>query len=157
MRCGGLVSHNRNDRCDRYNYMETKLKMALVIVNNNSLTSNHSFESFHVVYYGKSQKIEKIKIWKIYLFLMPSLPSQNGRIVAIPYPQTFFTAKLFDFFFTDTWVSGSILAKKQNRLKGKSERGDCDNYSSLLKDRERDNIALLTTTFNSFSGESVCE
>ena len=46
-------------------------------------------------------KNKKMKITKIYLFLLPPLPSQDGRraVVRTPHPPTFFTAKIFEKIF----------------------------------------------------------
>ena len=61
-------------------------------------------------------KNKKIKIRKIYLFLLPLLPSQNGEwegggvgggLLQPPYPQRFSR----QFFFIDTWVSGQRVGK----------------------------------------------
>ena len=59
------------------------------------------------VFQEHSQKTEgknkKMKITKIYLFFLPTLPSQDGggRIVATPPPPppTLFTAKILENFF----------------------------------------------------------
>ena len=61
-------------------------------------------------------KIKKMKTTKIYLFLLPPLPSQNGGVVAGPPPppptsQLFFMAKIFETFFIDTLVSGQRVGK----------------------------------------------
>ena len=58
--------------------------------------------------YDKKKKNKKIKITKIYLFLLPSLPSQDGGGV-VATPPTFFTAKIFEFFFRiymGIWTNG---------------------------------------------------
>ena len=82
-------------------------------------------------------KNKKIKTTKIYLFLLPPLPSQNGWVVATPpplplHPGTFFTAKIFEIFFhryMGIWTNGwkidrmAILAKTQKWYEGKSEKG----------------------------------
>ena len=85
-------------------------------------------------------KNKKIKTTKIYLLLLPPLPSLDGGGVLPPHPPTFFTAKTFEFFSIDKWVSGrrvgkcqkecmvmygsmAILAKTQKRHEGKSEMG----------------------------------
>ena len=42
------------------------------------------------------RKNKKMKITKIYLFLLPPVPSQDGGgVVASPHPSTFFTVKTF--------------------------------------------------------------
>ena len=59
-------------------------------------------------------KNKKIKIRKIYLFLLPLLPSQNGEwegggvgggVVAAPLPATFFTA-IFFHRYMGIWTKG---------------------------------------------------
>ena len=48
----------------------------------------------------------KIKINKIYLVLLPPLPSQDGGVVVLP---TFFTAKIFETFlnrYMGIWTKG---------------------------------------------------
>ena len=44
-------------------------------------------------------KNKKIKITKIYLFLLPPLPSQDGGLLKPPLSPTFFTAKILEIFF----------------------------------------------------------
>ena len=61
-------------------------------------------------------KTKKMKIMKIYLFFLPTLPSQDGggRIVATPphpHPQRFSQQKFLKIFFIDTWVSGQRVGK----------------------------------------------
>ena len=57
-------------------------------------------------------KNKKIKIRKIYLFLLPPLPFQDGEggggggLFQSSLSSTFFTAKLKKKNFIDTWVSG---------------------------------------------------
>ena len=57
-------------------------------------------------------KSKKMKTTKIYLFLLPPLPSQDGGVVAAPpppQPPTFSTAKIFEFFFhryMGIWTKG---------------------------------------------------
>ena len=77
-------------------------------------------------------KNKKIKAAKIYSFLQPTLPSQDGGVVAAPpHPPTFFTATVFEKIFhrcMDIWTKGgkidrmAILAKTQKWYEGKSER-----------------------------------
>ena len=54
---------------------------------------------------------KKMKTAKIYLFLQPPLPSQDGRVVATPHPQLFSLQKFLKIFFIDTWVSGQRVGK----------------------------------------------
>ena len=52
------------------------------------------------------RKNKKMKITKIYLFLLPPLPSQDkGLLQPPPPPPTFFTAKIFEFF---SWIHGYL-------------------------------------------------
>ena len=56
-------------------------------------------------------KNEKMKTKKIYLFLLPPFPSQDGGVVASPppHPSTFSTAKIYENFFhryMDIWTKG---------------------------------------------------
>ena len=81
------------------------------------------------------RKNKKMKITKIYLFLLPHLPSQDGGRLfqpSSPPPPNFFTAKIFEKFFhryMGIWKKGgqigrmAILAKTQKWYEGKSERG----------------------------------
>ena len=51
------------------------------------------------------RKNRKMKTTKIYLFLLPSLPTQDGgggccNPPPPPFPQTFSTAKIFEIFFS---------------------------------------------------------
>ena len=57
--------------------------------------------------------------------MLPPLPSHDGGVVAtLPLPPTFFTAKIFEKFFHRWKIDRmAILAKKQKRHEGKSERG----------------------------------
>ena len=60
------------------------------------------------------RKNKKIKTTKIYLFLLPPLPFQDGGLLQTPTPPPtpiFFTAKTFENFFIDTWVSGQSVGK----------------------------------------------
>ena len=55
-----------------------------------------------------------MKATKIYLFLLPPLPSQDGGggVVATPSPRQLFPRQKFlKHFFTDTWVSGQRVGK----------------------------------------------
>ena len=77
-------------------------------------------------------KNKKIKTTKIYLFLLPPLPSQDGGggvVATHPHPPTFFTAKIFEIFFhryMGIWTKGgkidrmAILAKT---ARGKFRKG----------------------------------
>ena len=57
-------------------------------------------------------KIKKSEITKIYLFLLPPLPSQDGGIVATPsFPQLFSRQEFSNFFFIKRWVSGQRAGK----------------------------------------------
>ena len=56
-------------------------------------------------------KNKKMKITKIYLFLLPPVPSQDGEIVTTPLSPTFCSVKILNFFFIDTWVSGQRVGK----------------------------------------------
>ena len=58
-------------------------------------------------------KNNKMKTTKIYLFLLPPLPSQDGGIVATPTPTplVFSRQKVLKIFFIDTWVSGQRVGK----------------------------------------------
>ena len=59
-------------------------------------------------------KNRKMKTTKIYLFLLPPLPSQDGEGGGgggCCNPITFSTAKVFKNFFIDTWVSGQRVGK----------------------------------------------
>ena len=53
------------------------------------------------VFAMKKGKNKKMKIKKIYLFLLPPLPSQNGGgcLLQPPTPPTFFTVKIFENSF----------------------------------------------------------
>ena len=58
-------------------------------------------------------KNKKMKTTKIYLFLLPPLPSQDGGggggVVATPHPPSFFTAKIFEKFihrYMSNWTKG---------------------------------------------------
>ena len=55
-------------------------------------------------------KNKKMKTTKIYLFLLPPLPSQDGGgVVATPHPLSFFMAKVFENFFhryMGIWTKG---------------------------------------------------
>ena len=59
------------------------------------------------------RKNKKMKITKIYLFLLPPVPSQEGGGgCCIPPPLNFFHSKnIFENFFIDTWVSGQRMGK----------------------------------------------
>ena len=82
-------------------------------------------------------KNNKIKIRKIYLFLLPNLPYQDGGGVLQPRTPNFFYGKIFEIIFHSyigIWTKGgyinqmAILAIKQKRHEGKSERGGgCNN------------------------------
>ena len=52
-----------------------------------------------------------MKITKIYLFLLPPLPSEDGGIVATPTPQLFSLQTFLKKFFIDTWVSRQRVGK----------------------------------------------
>ena len=59
---------------------------------------------------GKNKKMKATKIY----FVFAATPSVSGRGVCCnppPHPQTFFMAKIFEFFFIDTWVSGQRVGK----------------------------------------------
>ena len=58
-------------------------------------------------------KNKKMKTTKIYLFLLPPLPSQDGGrlLQPPPDPQLFSRQKCLKFFSTDTWVSGQRVGK----------------------------------------------
>ena len=58
--------------------------------------------------YDKRKK-NKIKIAKIYLFLLSPLPSQDAT--PPPLPKLFSRRKLLKIFFMDTWVSGQRVSK----------------------------------------------
>ena len=51
-------------------------------------------------------KNKKMKTTKIYLFLLPPLPFQDGGggLLQPPHPPTFSTAKSFENFSIDAWV-----------------------------------------------------
>ena len=54
-------------------------------------------------------KNKKMKTTKIYLFLLPPLPSQDGGEVVVATPPTFFVAKIFENFFhryMGIWTNG---------------------------------------------------
>ena len=54
-------------------------------------------------------KNKKMKTTKIYLFLLPPFPSQDGGLLQPPYPPTFFSAKIFENFFhryMGIWTEG---------------------------------------------------
>ena len=57
------------------------------------------------------RKTKKMKTTKIYLFLLPPLPSQDGGLLQPPIPQLFSRQKLLKNFFTDTWISGQRVGK----------------------------------------------
>ena len=70
-----------------------------------------------------------MKTTKIYLFLLPPLPSQDGGLLQPPQPPTFSRAKIFEKFFhryMGIWTKGgqidpmTILAKTQKWKEGKS-------------------------------------
>ena len=54
-----------------------------------------------------------MKTTKIYLFLLPSLPSLDGGggLLQPPTPQLFPRQKFLKIFFIDTWVSGQRVGK----------------------------------------------
>ena len=56
------------------------------------------------------RKNKKMKIAKIYLFLLSALPSQDGGCCySPPHPPTFFTVKIFEKFFhryMGIWTKG---------------------------------------------------
>ena len=59
---------------------------------------------------------KKVKTMKIYLFLLPPLPSQDGGgggvvETPLPTPQLFSRQKFLKFFFIDTWISGQRVGK----------------------------------------------
>ena len=74
-------------------------------------------------------KNKKIKITKMYLFLLPPLPSQDGGVVATPPPPNIFYGKNFCI---DTWASGQRvgklpngnLSKKAKTVQGKIRKGE---------------------------------
>ena len=52
-----------------------------------------------------------MKTTKIYLFLLPPLPSQDGGLLQPPTPQLFALQKFLKIFFIDTWVSEQRVGK----------------------------------------------
>ena len=59
-------------------------------------------------------KNKKMKTTKIYLFLLPPLPSQDGGggcCSPPPTPQLFSWQTFLKIFFIDTWVSGERVGK----------------------------------------------
>ena len=76
-------------------------------------------------------KNNKMKTTKIYVSLLPPLPSQDGGLLQTPQPPTFFTGKIFEKFFIDTWVSGQgwvnwlygNLSKNAKMVRGKIRKG----------------------------------
>ena len=106
-------------------------------------------------------KNKKIKTTKIYLFLLPPLPSQDGGSYCNPppphpQPPTLFTAKIFAKFFhryMGIWTKGgkidrmAILAKTQKMVRGKIRKGEgCNNPPPLLL-RERVKPIILHNRF----------
>ena len=55
--------------------------------------------------YDKRGKNKKSEIRKMYLFLLPPLPSQEVWVVATPHPQLLSQQNL-KFFFMNTWIFG---------------------------------------------------
>ena len=90
------------------------------------------------------EKNKKIKIRKIYLVLLPFLPSQDGEWSLqppTPTPQLFSWQDFLKLFFIDTWVSGQRVGKlakwqsqQKNEAWGKIRKegggGGCNNHPS---------------------------
>ena len=75
------------------------------------------------------EKTKKMKTTKIYLFLLPPLPSQDGGGGGVPHPPTFSTVKIFEICFhryMGIWTKGGEKRKNGTRenLKG---GGGCNN------------------------------
>ena len=95
-----------------YLYQAFKLRKQLISIFQRLSRIFGEFESTFCLKYFRNivivmtkGKNKKIKTTNIYLFLKPPLPSPDSH------PPTFLTAKIFEIFFIDTWVSGQRVGK----------------------------------------------
>ena len=74
---------------------ETAINIEIIKVKNLTKSTLCLMYFRNIVIVMTKGKSRKIKITKIYLFLLPPLPSQDGSVAATPpLPPTFFTAKI---------------------------------------------------------------